>query len=88
MDYASRPKDKPKQAVPNKKPAIKQRKIKTARTVITAVVTGACWGCTPYVLNAGVDNKWLYMIPITPVIVYLINKVCDDLERWYKNDEV
>lgn len=88
MDCASKPKDRAIQPSMNKKPPIKYRKIKTAKMVIAAVITGACWGCIPYVLRAGIDNPYLYLIPLAPVAVYLINKICVDLERWYKNDEM
>ena len=88
MDYAPRGKDKPKFVKSGDKPVIKRKKIRTARIVLTALVTGACEGCIPYVLKAGVDNHWLYLIPVFPVAIYLISKICEDLERWYKDDEL
>ena len=88
VDYAPKGKDKPIQAANNKKPVTRRRKMKTVKIVLTALVTGACFGSIPYVLEAGVDEPWLYSIPLLPVVVYLLIKICTDLERWYKNDEM
>ena len=62
---------------------LKPNKVKTAWFVFIAFATGFCEGTIPFVIQNGADNHILYYIPFIPIIIYLINRVITDLERWY-----
>lgn len=79
--YAPKGKDKPIQAANNKKPVTRRRKMKTVKIVLTALVTGACFGSIPYVLETGAENHWLYS---TPPVARCGVSAYQDLHRFRK----
>ncbi len=86
--YAETAPDAPLEPVKvSRKQARKNRKAKTAATVIKAVLIGFCIGFLPYVLLNQQTNPRLWAIPLTPVAMYLIYSMVTDLKGWLNRDE-
>lgn len=77
-----------KREIPHKvvKKHLKQKKIRTIKTITKAVCTGVCVGFIPYAVLVG--NPWLFAVPLTPVAVYLVTRVKKDLKGWYEDEEM
>lgn len=71
----------------SRKQARKNRKAKTAATVIKAVLIGFCIGFLPYVLLNQQNNPRLWAVPLTPVVLYLIYSLITDLKGWLNRNE-
>lgn len=71
-----------------KNKALKPKKVKTAKMIIKFFGFGWCIGFIPMAITVGNEIPELYIVPLIPVALYLINRVIKDLKGWYQNEEM
>lgn len=65
----------------------RKAKTKAAKTALLAVVIGFCIGFLPYVFTGWRENPYLWIVPVTPCVLYLIWSLTRDFQNWVKKDE-